>query len=675
MPKIVLEGGRYYVYEPANPDAFLGEGGMGSVFRGKLFSGTEGVKDVAIKILHASLGAEGIQRAQREASIQINHENILYMYGFVEVVEEESHELEYHVVSEYLDGTPLSLVLQRNGPFSPEEALRITRSVLTALSFLHDEGYVHRDIDPSNIMEYEKNNQKKIKIIDFGIAKKLVDFHSNACYSEANQREKSKEGVMLGKICYASPEQFNGQHELTDRRSDIYSAGILLFELLTGRLPYKDILEVAARKPVPKGLIPENLYPIVKKATHPSQKERYQTAIEFIDAIDKALKEIILHPEKKKTAPEAASVSRSKKWLAMAAATVAVALMGVGAKMYLDRQTGKRYDEMVVQAHEKRTLGMYGQSLQLYRDAGKIRYSESVDGAIQVLDLFTSALAAYRQSNYAEAYRKFEALAAGEQSSEALYYLGEMNYEGLGTPKDVKKGLAYTAKSAEMGNLPAAYRLGIIYHNGIPGSVRPDTVLASGYFKKAEEMLNRGAEAGVEELLYMRGNMYLKVKKDTRRAINDFEAAAQNDHPQAQYALFEMMAAAGSENAVEWLQQSARRDYPKAMYQLGKLKMEKRDTTGFGWLKKAAEKHNFSPALRDLGVLYYRGASDYRVHPQLQKSHEYSLRAYQYDGENLDAINDLVFNYHHGYGVGRNQDSAQKYRRMYDEIEKRIKNF
>ena len=206
-------------YEIDTEEKPLGVGGMGQVFKGIRVDEKTGVRiPVAIKFLFDDLPVNVIERARREASIQIHNENLVEMYGFIQIDEEiapgKVHE-RYHVVSELLHGVMLydllkGKVTDNEGSLIPfaeelyrmyqnerrEFAVFIIKNVLSGIMALHDKGYVHRDIDPSNIMI---TSDRKVKIIDFGIAKQM---------STLNTQDQllTTAGMFMGKAAYAAPE-------------------------------------------------------------------------------------------------------------------------------------------------------------------------------------------------------------------------------------------------------------------------------------------------------------------------------------------------------------------------------------------------------------------------------------------------------------------------------------
>ena len=295
--------GIYYEYNPS--DAPLGEGGMGKVYRGWLCSEYNNQRrEVAIKFLYSELPVHVIARARREAAVQLRNDNLIEMLGFVETSGKDEigqPVIRYHVISEYLHGVTLDKLLEgkvcdHKGnviPFAQELygkylndsysfALTVVRNLLSGLMALHDGGYIHRDIDPSNIMV---TSNGKIKLIDFGIAKKI---------NGNNTKESSYtvDGQFIGKPKYAAPELVRGLVDSQNSTTDLYAVGILLYQLLIGKVPFDgemaEVLEMQLTKNVPLHNVKQRqIKDVIKKATQKKRSQRYQSAAEFRVAVDK----------------------------------------------------------------------------------------------------------------------------------------------------------------------------------------------------------------------------------------------------------------------------------------------------------------------------------------------------------------------------------------------------
>lgn len=239
--------GIYYEYDADSTP--LGEGGMGRVFKGfRVNERTGERKPVAIKAIYENIPERVVERARREAEIQVDHDNLIRMYGFVESKAEGTDKVHYHVVMELLVGVTLEDMLKgmtrdAHGveiPFAVEmnsryrtnrleTVIKIMKSLLSGLMTLHDKGIIHRDIDPSNIM---LTLDKKIKLIDFGICKQVVTLASQ-------DKGLTASGVFMGKVNYAAPELVIGDVRSQSYTTDIYAVGVMLFQLMTGHLPFR----------------------------------------------------------------------------------------------------------------------------------------------------------------------------------------------------------------------------------------------------------------------------------------------------------------------------------------------------------------------------------------------------------------------------------------------------
>lgn len=294
--------GIYYEFDSS--DEPLGVGGMGKVYKGLCVNEITGqTKKVAIKFMYSDLPPHAIERARREASIRIKNENLVEMLGFIETEEtnvlgEITHR--YHVVSELLEGVMLDDLLQGNlndrygnpVPFAQKLysdfqkdvyhfAINIIRNVVSGLMALHDAGYLHRDIDPTNIMVTTDGH---IKLIDFGIAKQRRSLTTN-------DKSLTVAGVFMGKPEYAAPELVLGDIKSQDQTTDIYSVGILMFQCLVGHPPFEgdrhEVLHSQLHQKLPLNLIKnKDIRKIVEKATEKSRSKRFQSAAEFRVALD-----------------------------------------------------------------------------------------------------------------------------------------------------------------------------------------------------------------------------------------------------------------------------------------------------------------------------------------------------------------------------------------------------
>ena len=247
----------------------IGEGGMGKVFKGVCVDERTGVsRPVAIKFMFDDLPANAYERARREAEIQLRNDNLVEMLGFIEISDRNNVGevvTHYHVVSELLTGVSLSDILNgktqdRNGqdvPFAvklltdykkdPERFAKVVvMNVLSGLMALHDAGYIHRDIDPSNIMVTTDGH---IKLIDFGIAKQMNTLTTS-------DKQLTVAGKFMGKPEYAAPELALGDISHQNQTTDIYAVGILLYQCIVGHTPFEgarhEILHKQLKEKLPR---------------------------------------------------------------------------------------------------------------------------------------------------------------------------------------------------------------------------------------------------------------------------------------------------------------------------------------------------------------------------------------------------------------------------------------
>jgi predicted Ser/Thr protein kinase len=241
----------------------LGRGGMGVVYKARQRHLN---RLVAVKILPPSVGDDPAfaERFTREAQAlaQLNHPNIVQVYDFGRTDEF------FYFVMEYVDGVNLRALI-RDGKLSPEQALRIVPQICDALQFAHDEGIVHRDIKPENILVDKKG---RVKIADFGLAKLLG--------RAADDLSLTGTGQLMGTLGYMAPEQLQEAHTV-DHRADIYSLGVVFYEMLTGKLPIGRF-----DPPSKKVHIDVRLDEIVLRSLESEPDRRYQHASELKEQVD-----------------------------------------------------------------------------------------------------------------------------------------------------------------------------------------------------------------------------------------------------------------------------------------------------------------------------------------------------------------------------------------------------
>lgn len=359
----------------------VGVGGMAMVFEADdVFRKTV----VAVKILKDEFASDevSVQRFINEskAVLMLSHPNIVKIFDV-------SVKGEYkYIVMEYIDGITLKSYMQKKGALSVKETISYSIQILRALEHAHLGGIVHRDIKPQNIMLL-KNGQ--IKVTDFGIAK-LPDAKTLTATDKA-----------IGTVYYISPEQAAGEKGI-DRRTDLYSVGVLMYEMITGRLPFdgenpvsialKQINEDAKAPTELIPTIPKGLEQIIQFAMEKDKDKRFQTATQMIDLLEKVRENpgVVF---RQKNAPQKNMPVKSGRAtmlpIIMGVVTAFVLVLMVSAFVVIndvffsddadntitievEEFTGKTYDETLIKSLEKTN----------YRVTVKYEYSETVESGV-----------------------------------------------------------------------------------------------------------------------------------------------------------------------------------------------------------------------------------------------------------------------------------------------------
>ncbi len=374
MSESVL-GGRYRV------EARIGSGGMAEVNRG-----VDTVLDrtVAIKILLPQFARDAsfVERFRREAqaAARLNHANIVGIYD-----SGSDGETQY-IVMEFIEGRTLADFMSTGGRFTPMHGVEVAEKVCEALAYAHVAGVIHRDIKPANIMVTRKG---VVKVMDFGIARIV-----------AGPETAPQTSAVLGTAAYISPEQAQGQP--VDGRSDIYSLGAVVYEMLAGRPPFVGDSPVAVaykqvnESPIPPSQVnadvPPRLDAVVMRALAKNPANRYQTADDFRADLERARQgqqveatplmpvgadatQVITRPEQTSVLPpqEAPAGSGRKVWLGVLIGILAVAVLAAGGYLLATTLLSDNKDA-VTSVSVPRLIGFTQERAQSELEAAKLKW-------------------------------------------------------------------------------------------------------------------------------------------------------------------------------------------------------------------------------------------------------------------------------------------------------------
>jgi len=264
--------------------AALGTGGMGEVWRA---TDTKLGREVALKILPAEMAADAsrLDRFRREASLlaALDHPGVVGIYSV-----EEADGLHF-LTMQLVEGDSLDRLIPADG-FPAPRILEIAAALADALAAAHEKGIVHRDLKPANVMMTEDG---RIKVLDFGLAKIAAPETGEPVHSAAATELHTREGVVLGTVPYMSPEQISGR--VVDHRTDIFSLGVLLYEMASGRRPFAGgstaELASAILRDAPPALttlrtdLPERLVRVIARCLEKDPGDRYPTMRDLLDAL------------------------------------------------------------------------------------------------------------------------------------------------------------------------------------------------------------------------------------------------------------------------------------------------------------------------------------------------------------------------------------------------------
>src|SRR5712671_4077580 len=323
----VLFGGRYEIL------SVLGQGGMGAVYKAR---DRELDRLIALKVIRPELATDPaiLQRFKQELILarNITHKNVVRIYDLG-----ESDGIRF-ITMEYVDGEDMRSMLRKHGKFSAQDAIPMIEQVCRALDSAHSEGVIHRDLKPQNIM---RDKQGRIVVMDFGLARSLGD------------SGMTQTGAIVGTMEYMSPEQALGSQ--LDQRSDIFSVGLIFYELLTGKSPYhadtaiaslmRRTREEARAASDVENTVPRSLSAIVSRCLEREPANRYHAVVELLqqlkaweanpnisaDALSKMIPHPIIHPSR------FSLDLPGKQWMWIAAAILVLVMAGFVGRTLLNK--------------------------------------------------------------------------------------------------------------------------------------------------------------------------------------------------------------------------------------------------------------------------------------------------------------------------------------------------
>jgi eukaryotic-like serine/threonine-protein kinase len=329
----VIFGGRYEIL------SVLGQGGMGAVYQAR---DRELDRLIALKVIRPELATDPaiLQRFKQELILarNITHKNVVRIYDLG-----ESDGIRF-ITMEYVDGEDMRTMLRKHGKFSAQQAIPMVEQVCRALDSAHSEGVIHRDLKPQNIM---RDKQGRIVVMDFGLARSLGD------------SGLTQTGAIVGTMEYMSPEQALGSQ--LDQRSDIFSVGLIFYELLTGKSPYhadtaiaslmRRTREVAKPASDVENTVPRSLSAIVSRCLEREPANRYHSVVELLqqlnaweanpnisaDALSKMIPHPIVHPARFNLDLP------GKLWMWITAAVLIIVMAGVVGRTLLNKPAQGQY--------------------------------------------------------------------------------------------------------------------------------------------------------------------------------------------------------------------------------------------------------------------------------------------------------------------------------------------
>lgn len=626
-------------------------GGMGTVYLGKHLTLD---KEVAIKKLHPHLTKD--KNIRKRFSQEAETQSRLKHEGITNIIDYLDDEKGLFIILDYVEGLPLNkYIFEEKGLIPEGEANDLMVKILDAVGYAHSKNVIHRDLKPSNIMVLPT---KDIKILDFGIAKII-----------GNDKSLTQTGTKLGSPLYMSPEQVLGKD--VDQRSDIYSLGVLYYEMLTGNPVYNQqtttqfqIYNKIVKEPLPRvkeiyAHTSDVAQEIIDKATCKDIGQRFKSCTAFIEALS--------HGEVYEKVVEDSTRKKSKNIKKLAIGLFVLSLIMISGFIFYKQYNINKYNDYCTLGFSNIDAGLYKNAMGYYETAISYVKSDSIEEKISGLDFLISGLDNFYGAKYSKAFELFKS-GADFGNKEAYYYLGELTYNGLGTIKNYDEGWKFTERSYELGFGMAAWRVGNAYENGI--GVEKDIKKANEFYEEAYNNMLVLSKNGDPEALGNLGSMFSNgnfVDENPEKAFSYYQESAETGYAFIQSNLANCyLKGYGVEKnideGIKWLKKSSELGHPTAMLSLGNMYLNGEGITmnkskGIELIKAAADK-NYPYAFSKLGYLYYTGEG---VTKDYQKSFSFTKKAVEFDEDNIVALENLAFAYKNGIGAKMDYFNAVKY--------------
>jgi TPR repeat protein len=638
--------------------ARLGSGSFGTVYRAY---DPQLDREVALKLLRPeALAAPGaVERFRREAqaAARMLHPHIVPVHDAGE------HDGRHFIAAAYIAGRTLASAIP-DGGMEPRRAAALTAQLLDALAYAHGRGVLHRDVKPSNAL---LDDADRLYLTDFGLARP----------TERERTRLTEQGALLGTPAYMAPEQIDGDASVGPA-ADQYSAGVVLYQLLTGRLPFEGSLsemvyQAVHRAPPPPSQVrpglDAGLEAICLKALAKRPQDRHADAAAFAAALRgwrMPAPSALAPPPAAPPASGGKGRRRALAWAVGAASALAVGaalclfapplLRGPGGnpdaaeddlkddREALERLTRAGDDsEIFVREHGPRRFAAWRAAAERGMPEGQFLLARCYE------------LGAGARKDLKEAVRWYEP-AAEQNFALAQNNLGVCRHHGRGAPKDAKEAARLYRAAGGQGLAPALNNLGVCYERG--EGVERDPKEAVDWYRRAAERGYAPAQANLGRC-YADG---VGVARDLEKAVEMYKQAAGRGLPAAQTSLgvcYQDGAGVGKDasEAVRWFRKAAELGDAQAQYQLGRCFQKGEGAArnwgeAIRWYEKAAEQ-GLAPAQTSLAQCYEQGVSTTAFSPN--KAFVWYARA----ADQGDAEGQYHLARYYGQGLGTKKDPAK----------------